>query len=421
MGFLTVLRRSSLRWSGTAMLGLTLYYALLWMPAPSGFGGDSAFIAARALAPLPGLIAATAAWEAGRLRVGGIWRGTPARGRHRVAGDALTGLACAVLLADLLAIGLASHQVGAWPRAEDTPLLAAMVATQAGATAVGFGLGCALPRFVAVPLCATAFTLWVMIPATLETPWVRYLTGLPTDAATVTDSLAPSATFAPVLVAAGLITAVLAASAPLRLTGLRALAAACCLAAAAVPARALVADAGYEMPTVPRAGAEVCSESSPTICVPKEYEKSLPRLRAAAGEALPRMAAAGMDTPVSLRLVSLDAELAPGTWRLRNQEPHTALSATDLVATAPVPIQRYDDCPGLPDDQPRTSPGPATAWLRLAAGIPEKTVRTWHGASTLRQVDQVRTRSRTDQLAWLEQQLRAVASCDPRVHAEARR
>ncbi|MFD6238766.1 hypothetical protein ACFWFV_04475 [Streptomyces diastaticus] len=421
MGFLTILRRSSLRWSGTAMLGLTLYYSLIWQSAPSGFGGDSAFTAARALAPLPGLIAATAAWEAGRLRVGGVWRGTSARGRYRVAGDALTGLACTVLLADLLAVGLASHHVGAWPRWEDVPLLAAMVAAQSAATAVSFGMGCALPRFVAVPLCATVFTLWTMIPATLETPWVRYLTGLPTDAATVTDSLAPAVMLAPVLVAAGLTTAVLAASAPLRLAGVRAVAAACCLVAAAMPAWALVAEAGYEMPTVPRAGAEVCSGDSPTICVPREYEESLPRLRAAAGKALPRMAAAGVDTPASLRLVSMDAELAPGTWRLRNQEPHTDLSATDLVATAPVPIQRYDDCPSLPDDQPRTSPGPATAWLRLAAGIPENTVRTWHGTSTLRQVDQVRSRSSAAQLTWLERQLRAVSSCDPRVHAEARR
>ncbi|MET9291823.1 hypothetical protein [Streptomyces sp. NPDC003077] len=422
MNFLNALRRSSLPWAGPVLLGIALFYAFTWRIRATGFGGDTVFVMARALGPIPGALAGVAAWEAGRLRAGHVWRLTPSLGRYRVAFDALRLVLFLAVLLDAVVLVAASVRVSALPRFEDLPQVASLLAVQCGAVIVGFGAGCLLPRALAAPVVLVVLSLWTMIPATLEaTPWLRHLNGLPSDAATVTDSIAPQALLAPALLAAGAVAGVLLASVPWRSRLLRGAAAVCCVVAGAVPAQAMVADAGYRMPTVPRDGAQVCEEGAPRICVPKEFADALPRLRKAAETALPRLAAVGLRKPDTLAYVSLDAPVTSGTWRLHLEKPVTEARALSAVATAPVPVWRYGACPKLRDDVATPSPGPVTAWLRLAAGTDERGVKGDYDAATVRRVAEVRRKPPAAQKAWADRQIRALRSCDPKVHAEALR
>lgn len=423
MGFLTALRRSSLPWAGTALLAVTLFYTqFTWDLPQTGFGGDTVSYAVMALGPIPGALAGIAAWEAGRLRVGQVWRLTPARGRYRIALDATRPVIFLAVLINVVVMGSVTVTVSAPPRLEDLPLISVLLAVQAASIIIGFGAGAALPRTIAAPLVTITLTLWAMIPGTLDTPWVRHLNGFFADSSTLTDSIAPSALLAPTLLWAGAAAAVLLAASPLASRLLRAGIAVCCLIATAVPAQALVADAGYRTPTTPRVGHQACDEGTPRICVPEEYADMLPKLRAAATEAVPKLVNAGFDAPDTLAYVSEQASVTGNTWRLRLDRPLTDTRALNVIASALVPLQRWDDCPGLPDDYTgRVSPGPLTAWMRLTAGMDEEKVAKAHSEATVRRVAEIRAQSTAEQKRWADEQAAAMRSCDPKVHQEARR
>ncbi|NJP99158.1 DUF7224 domain-containing protein [Streptomyces zingiberis] len=424
MGLRNALRRSSLLWAGPVLLGLALYYtSLLWERPGTGFGGDAGTEAALAMGPVPAGLAAVAAWEAGRLRAGKAWALTPSRHRYRIAVEALRPVLLLMLLVDLVVFAGASLHVGAAPRlAEDLPLIGTLLTVQVAALVIGFGAGCALPRPPAAPLVGLALVLWSAVPATLETPWVRHLTGLVREGPTVTDSIAPHALLAPVVLWSAAVAAVLVAAVRLRGRLLRAVLAVLCLAAGAVPAQAMVADDGYLTATVPRTGHQACDDRAPRICVPEEYADMLPRLRSAARTVVPELVAAGYDRPRALVHMSRSAPASPDTWRIRVERPLTENRALSAVATALVPVRRWDDCPRLPDDYAgRPSPGPLTAWMRLTAGMDERVVAAAHSEATLRRVAGIRALTPAAQKRWADGQARALRSCDPRVHAEARR
>lgn len=423
MGFLSALRRSSLPWTGPVLIGLALFYTYLaWSRPSTGFGGDAVSYAAAAMGPIPGALAGVAAWEAGRLRAGHVWRLTPSRHRHGIAIEALRPVLLLAALINTVVLLGTSLRVSAPPRLEDLPQIALLLVVQIAAVVIGFGAGCALPRPLAAPTVAMALVLWAAIPGTLETPWVRHLTGIMTEGPTITDSVAPHALLAPALLWIGAAAAVLLAAAPLRSRLLRTAVAACCLVAAAVPAQAMVSDDGYFTPTVPRTGHHACDEGAPRICVPEEYAGMLPSLRTAADTAVPKLTAAGFDKPRALVHASRDARLPHDTWRIHPKKPLTETRALNSVATALVPIQRWDDCPDLPDDYAgRTSPGPLTAWMRLTAGMDEKAVANAHSDNTIQWVKDIRTKSPAEQKRWADTQVQALRSCDPKVHDEVRR
>lgn len=307
--------------------------------------------------------------------------------------------------------------VNASPRAADLPVIGFAVALQTALIILGFGVGCVLSRIIAVPTVLIGVTLWLAIPATLETPWVRYLTGVLSAALTFTDDLAPSVLLAPLVLAAGVVAAVLLGSVPVRSRLLRAGVALCCVVAGAVPAQAMVADAGYEAPTVPRTGAQTCDEGAPRICVPEEFADALPQLRAAANKALPNLAEAGVDVPGAVAYVSQDARLEPGDWRMHLERPVSDLRAFNAVATAVIPAFR--ECPDLPDDHGHPSPGPLAAWLRVSAGMDERDASGVGTVRARREAERVRGLDRVEQRRWFDVQLRALRSCDPKAHAEA--
>ncbi|MBU7596975.1 hypothetical protein JGS22_004805 [Streptomyces sp. P38-E01] len=418
MDRLSRVHRSPVLWWGLPILALALFYASDADTYPvSEFGGDTYHFAQYALLGASGPLGGLAAWQAGRLRLGGVWRSAPVRHRHRIAWAALRPVLLLTAAIDLLVFAYTSTHFGALPRLSDLGGVALMVTVQLAVLIVGFGLGCALPRAAAVPLAVVGLTLWLILPPSFDDPSYRYLTGLLSDRPTPLDDPAPEVLLAPLLVALAAVGAVLLAARPGPQT-LRTALAGCCALAGILPAHSLVADAGYDMPTVPRAdSAQRCAGQAPRICVPVEFEDRLPQLRDSARTVLPRLAAAGLQRPDRLAFVSADVELPASAWRLHLESELSAQQLTDRVVTAAVPP--YRECRNLPDDAGSPSAGPLTAWLRLTAGAEPKTVERRHSSRTVQRVEAVRKQSRRAQSAWVETQRRGLGSCDPADRAEA--
>lgn len=420
MNLLRSLKTSPVRWLGLPVLAIALFYLLVGMrPLDVGYGGYAVYGAARALAVVTAVLASLAAWEAGRLRAGQVWRTTSVRGRYLVALDSLRPVLLLTAVVDVTMLVVAVVRVGAVPDVTDLVMVLALCTVQVALIVVGFGVGCVVPRVLAVPFVLTVVMLWLTVPPTLGTPWVRYLTGMPSDAPTLTDALDPAVLLAPALLGAGAALAVVALAVVGRSPLLRLGIATAVLLGTAVPAQALVADAGYFAPTVPRTWAQTCSGEAPSICVPKELAGSLPTLNSAAKEALPALADAGIETPTSLEYVSTDTELGPQAWRLHLEPPVTKGRAVNAIATALVPPWR--ECAELPDDFGRPSAGPLRIWLLQAAGMSEQRAARAGSAEAQKAVAQVRTTSREAQLDWVQRQIELQGTCDPAVLREAMR
>lgn len=415
------LYRSPVLWWALPILALALFYASDALRYPvTGFGGDAYYFAQYALLGASGPLGGLAAWQAGRLRTARIWGTAPVRHRYRIALDALRPVFVVTVLMDVVVFAFTTLHFDALPRISDLRGIGLLLSVQLMLVVVGFGVGSVLPRAAAVPLAAVGLTLWLLIPPSLENPAYRYLTGIVPDRLTVVDDPAPAVLIAPLLVAIGAVAATLLAATSARrmFPGrrvLRAVGAGCCLVAGVVPAYALVADAGYDMPTVPRSeSAQRCTGAEPRVCVPVEFAKYLPQLEQSAKKVLPRFEAAGIAKPKELAYVSQDAELSDTTWRFQLEFPVTEHQLTDRLVTALVPP--YKECPNLPDDVATPSVSPLTAWLRLTAGGDRVAIEKAHSASTLKRVDAVRERGQAAQLAWVETQRRGLSSCDAADH-----
>jgi hypothetical protein len=415
---LRTFRHSPAVWLALPVVLMGVFYSGdVGTSGPPALGGVAAYSAGFGISPLGGALAAFAAWETGRLRAGQVWRQTPARGRYRVAWSGLLPVTVTALAADVAVLAAACVRVGAVPGPGDLPDFGMAVATQVALMLVGAGLGSVLHRGLAVPLALAGAMLWLMVPPSLATPWPRYLTGMPLDSPTPTDVPAPHVLLAPVLLAAGITAGVLLAASPvLQPRGsrgrrlLRPLVAVAVTAAAAFPAYALVRNAGYDTPMVPRAGDQTCAGEAPVICVPSEMRGTIPVLRDAAKRAVPGLVSVGLDRPRRIAYVSRQARTEPGTWRVYVQEPLSGQQALAAVAEAGVPAEPR--CPALPDDMARPSPRPLRALLLLAAGVDRATVRSWEGPAALATAEKEEAKSLPARRRWLRSTRAALASCD---------
>jgi len=124
---------------------------------------------------------ACAAWEAYRLRKGGIFGWSAVRHPLRIAWDSV------VIVVLLGVAGLISGIVAIWPAVSGapsgpSPLIAlTWISVILGHTAWGFILGHFFPLPIAFPTAAAAGYVWMAYPATLEQAWPRHLNGRSLD------------------------------------------------------------------------------------------------------------------------------------------------------------------------------------------------------------------------------------------------
>ncbi|MQS07238.1 DUF7224 domain-containing protein [Streptomyces alkaliphilus] len=410
MPFVTALRSSSVLWGAFPLFALTAFLVVEWSRfAEPGFGTAVAEATAFPVFAVAAICSACAAWEGGRLRRGGVWFSAPVRGRLRILVNTLSPVLALGSTSFVIAFIFASSTLGTFPDTLDLLPLASAAVVMISYTVLGFCVGCATPRVIGAPLMLIGVYVWMTVPASSDIMWIRHLSGVQITSSSVVDSVEVTAFTAPVVLSVSLTLAFLplmsGAERSLRETG----AAVCCGVIGSLVAWSLVADWGPGAPTTPRAGAIVCAESNPTICLPKEYSGEVPRLHRIAGDVLADLEAAGFDRPHTLALVSAESPVSPGTWRFAPHPEHDdeflrATIAWSAIPDSPDCFAQDDGYPGSDED--------IRVWLLLLTedgGTPGATLPE----DTTRHVLPVLELPREEQMGWFDATVEALNDCAP--------
>jgi hypothetical protein len=242
------------------------------------------------------IVAGLAAWEAARLRRGGVWHFPAARSRLVVAGWPIVltwavGFAAvgAAVWTILLAKGFAVPD----PR----PLMVAGVVVAAH-TLLGFAFGLSVSVVVAAPVAIATSLLWQVMPRAAQPLWTHLLTSqqLSTCCSAASD-IGSVAMIAPVLVALGIMGAstVIMFRAASRVT----------VGFAVLVLAVGVAAGGVVASTEPRGDAGVarderhlvCAGSEPEVCVWPEHASRLGEVAEIGRDAMAAWASVGLSVP----------------------------------------------------------------------------------------------------------------------------
>ncbi|MFX4292524.1 DUF7224 domain-containing protein [Streptomyces bohaiensis] len=202
-----------------AAAGPLLVVVLLYVFAEEvGGGPDGYWVAGTAKAVsalmfIAPVVAACAAWEAGRLRRARVAAGAPVRGGFRIAMASLSPVLALGLLALLVALVGVRVGMAAAPGWPEPTILAAAVVTLCGWLAVGYALGVWLPPAASVPLALVGGYLWQVYPPALEPLWLRHLTQPARGCCTSADTVATGGLSGPALAAVALAGTAVAAAA----------------------------------------------------------------------------------------------------------------------------------------------------------------------------------------------------------------
>ncbi|MGW7104004.1 DUF7224 domain-containing protein [Streptomyces sp. NPDC054838] len=400
------LRASATPWLALpALLFLCLYVRSRSLGGPPGYGPASGELAVWGLVVIAPTVAAAAAWEAGRHRSLRNLRSVGVRGPLR---QVLWAAAPVLVLHLLLAAGalvLARVAAGVWPGGGGLLAAVHLLVLPCGWLVIGWVLGLLCPRAVAAPVAAFGCWTWLAVPPSLNSAWVRHLSGLVLDFSTRTDLLSPLAYLVPWLVTAALAVGAVLLTGARRRPWLVAVSAVLVVGVLAV-GRGVVLDWGYSALRAPRAGHTVCAGAAPVICLPQEYAADSDRIRSAALPVLASLRAAGVPSPQVLRMASGRLPPEPGTWPLswspamRGDVFAESLAGSALSGTA----AQY----GVPDCR---LPSVASAWASLAAGRSEAAVRREALPSYWADLQAVRALPAAAQAEWFTGTVRAQKYC----------
>ncbi|MFE2291163.1 hypothetical protein [Streptomyces sp. NPDC059452] len=425
MRIATALRTTSVVWVAPLVL------AWVWLVtsheaagAPAYWAGNTALVG-HTLPFYAPACAAFAAWEAGRLRRAGIHRLAPVRGRYAIAFGALWPvvlLGVAAVVVCLLTLRLATGAAHDWPHLGVLAMAGYLITVH---TVLGYGLGMLLPRILATPLILVVDYLCLVMPVTVVDPmWLRELTGwLDAPYGDVTVTTNPVALAVPMVLATGVLAAVLAGAEIARWrrhravrVGVGAVASLVCLGVFALLAVLPVRDWDGDPPPYARTDAPVCTGDSPRICVPLEAADSLERLTGTAKELVPRLVDAGLEPPEELAFVAETADTDARTWKLFLHRDMGDLDVKASVAASALPP--IPPCP-TESDVRTGHVGTLMAWLMVKAGMSVDEIQGQYSQKlaadpqVMSVVKRETKRSPADQLAWFRSNVTLLQQCKP--------
>ena len=189
----TMLRISPAVWLTLPTLILSILYVTKAI-YPNNYGVAATAGATSSMAFLVGFVAATAAWEAARLRRGGIWDAPHTRSRLEITIIAVTP---SVLLGAVFLFGtvVAASVYGQAGMPEIRMVVVGFIAICAWSL-VGFLAGLRLPMSVSLPSMLLAPFLWFAFVPALPVEWLRHLSGMYRDCCRIGADIAPAALFA---------------------------------------------------------------------------------------------------------------------------------------------------------------------------------------------------------------------------------
>ncbi|WP_215455588.1 hypothetical protein [Streptomyces sp. ATCC 21386] len=414
----TMLRSSSVPWAAGLLLLLVWYMSDdLGMRVVPAYWESASAIPAYCLFAIAPVCAACAAWEAGRLKRAKVAQLGVARAQTAVIAQALAPVALLGLAAvvwSLLVVRVSMGSALDWP---STPVIAMITGVLIAHMLLGFAVGSMLPRLLAPALILVLDYLWMTLPPTFDTMWVRHLTGHLETGLPVTDRINPDSVIAPLILAAGVAAAgLLVAVANGRARVVAALAGVLCVGLGGFFSHHLVAGWGPSAPALARTDKPACAGQKPEICVPRELASVVPELAEASTAVLPRLADAGISVPERLSSTSTAERAAPGTWRVYVNPYLTEDDAQAEIAEAALP--------DLPDCLAHTDayvgdPRPLRVWLLLTGGVPDDVVTEHYGPDAVPALAKVRSLSSQKQLDWYQRNLSLLKHCEPSPETQA--
>ena len=189
----TMLRISPAVWLTLPTLILSILYVTK-ATYPNNYGVAATAGATSSMAFLVGFVAITAAWEAARLRRGGIWDAPHTRSRLEIAIIAVTP---SIVLGAVFLVGtvVAASVYGQAGLPEIRMVVVGFIAICAWSL-VGFLAGLRLPMSVSLPSMLLAPFLWFAFVPALPVEWFRQLSGMYRDCCRIGADIAPAALLA---------------------------------------------------------------------------------------------------------------------------------------------------------------------------------------------------------------------------------
>lgn len=341
-------------------------------------------------------VAACGAWEALKVRRSAVLNTAPARSSTMIALAALAPALALGAVSVLLALAMFVPQAGGFPGWSLPVILLLELLVVLAHASVGYVLGLALPRLLAVPLTLIASFVWMAYPSALDIFWVRQLNGRNLTECCALDQVpATRAVCAAAVATLGMIAAAWlwnGLRAPLRLTAFVAL-------AATVAAGAWIAEPLDFRAAQPRSASEqTCTEGTPQVCLWPEQRSEASDVTGWASEAQQRLNAVGVTQlapvkPLSDKPTREDIQSLVALGSIPNHAP-------------PCASERGARWSGI------EAVGPLSAWLKLTAGVAPRAVETRYGRPAVQLAGRVMTLTTEEQHAWFQRNASTLTGCD---------
>lgn len=361
--------------------------------------------------------AACGAWEGSRLSRSGWFALPHVRSQLAVALAALTptlAVAWTVVVAVVVVTQLRAGVV-ALP---DPRVIGATLAIVAAHALIGFAVGTATPAAIAAPMVLVAGYAWMAMPAAFGPLWLRHLTGAWEGCCDVAETLAPRAVVGALVLAVGVAgSALLLMGRPVDIasTVLATLPAVVGLVASLLLVRGMGA-----YPVIEREpSALTCAAGPPRVCVWPEHRARLAETAAVAADVVTAWAAVGVNVPLVFteqRTSTLPSEARSfGIWSGAERRDIVAALSSSMLPPVPecavVAGERYPGGVAAPYVE---------AWFLAHTGPVGDEQGTGFPPRVAMTLGTVLSLPIERQLAWLEQNLRALGSCnvEPRLEPE---
>ncbi|MET9656763.1 hypothetical protein [Streptomyces sp. NPDC006510] len=341
---------------------------------------------------------AGAAWEAARIKQGGIRALAPARGMLSIATLHLGPVAVLGLIAIVAPFAVVMTSVALPSGFPNPAILTVSYSVILSHIALGWFVGARMPKLLGATTMLLFGYLWGFWPAAIGgLPWLRHLNGQGvTECCGLDQEPSVRSMAATVMFSLAIVTAIVLSSA-LHHRLWRPLLSFTAFTAATAVALILAVPLDFSGTQTRDAALRTCSGQNPQICLWPEQNTQREEITRWAEETTNELAAVG---------VAPDRQVEFG-----NPRPDRANVASN-IATSPLP----DQSPPCALRQGAAYPGDEAvvaiyAWLSLTGGVPKDDLaQRWpHEAITL--AEQIRALPTQAQKTWYERNMRSVHDC----------
>jgi hypothetical protein len=285
---------------------------------------------------------ALAAWVSGSLRQAGIWQMNHARSRYRIAAQALLPVVMLAWLMLILPPMVALAVEGVWPTWDSISALVVGMIVCVWHAVIGFTVGRWVPKVIAAPVLAVVTWVAVAFTVTVDSPWVRHVSGAFPEQLMFGEAPAWGALWPHVAFTGSVALGLILGWMPVQHRALAVVAALAVSAAGVTGTYEAVKDYSYNPPLKTYAVTMECGRTGRTkVCMPQQTATALPQAVNATRKVLAAFGEAGVPTSPRAVIDSLPEGrfFTPPTasiWRVpltMATERHDAVFAVTIVAT----------------------------------------------------------------------------------------